>query len=572
MASYRIYMRAADYSRLGELDTYQSFKAVLRFNDVGTWSLTAPYNARNARIITESGGIVVTRDGAVVFSGPTATLRRTAGGLEATGFDDMVILADNPAYPTPTEAGPTFSDESDVRTGIPSTLMIDYVRANIGPAAVAGTYVSELGYAADPYLGTSGTARARFVPLLQLLQNIAWSPQGGGLRFSILQNEIGSAALTFTVSQPLDRRNNVLVNRERGTLGAFTASYKAPSATHILMLGQGVGPDRMMATATNAAAEQMLGRRIVKVFDRRDIEDPAELQQAADAELLNCGMQRSIVIEPLATSAVIWGRDYDLGDIVTVSAGDLVMDEVVRGVELTLEAPSGKATVQPIISSPQGAEDDPDGVAARQFRFLDERVSNMERNVRAPLDGSLSGGMLASGAAASNIGAGEITGGMIAASERWNYGDIRPTARSSAATGWLLCQGQVLSQTTYANLYAAIGSTFNTGGEGGGNFRNPDLRGRFPMGASGSHALGSSGGAESFNSLHHHAMPHDHGGTTDPSGDLESGPLHPSGAVSSDGHTHPIPEETGDTEDTGDAAQSVLNPFQAINYEIYTGV
>lgn len=414
MATYRIYMRAADYSRLGELDTFQQFSCVQRFNDVGTWSLTAPYTARNGRLIVDGGGVILTRDNAVVFSGPTNTIKRTASGFSLSGFDDMVILADNPAYPTPSEAGPTFTDEADVRTGIPSTLILGYVEDNIGASAVAGTYISQLTLAADPYLGATVTARARFVTLLELCQEIAWSPQGGGLRFSVVQNDIASGGLLLTVSQPLDRRTSIHINRERGTLGAFTTSYKAPAATHVVVLGQGVGVDRELATATDAAAEELLGRRITRVYDRRDIEDSGELQDAADAALLNASAQRSVQIEPLSTSAVVWGRDYDLGDMVTVSAGDLVMDEVVRGVELTLTAPGGVATVQPQISSPQGGDsDDPDGIAARQFTALDQRVSNVERNVRAPLAGSLTSSMLATGAAAANIGAGGITGAML---------------------------------------------------------------------------------------------------------------------------------------------------------------
>lgn len=61
-------------------------------------------------------------------------------------------------------------------------------------------------------------------------------------------------------------------------------------------------------------------------------------------------------------------------------------------------------------------------------------------------------------------------------------GMIAPFAGTSAPSGWLACQGQVVSQTTYAALYAAIGATWDTGGEGAGNFRLPDLRGYFLRG------------------------------------------------------------------------------------------
>lgn len=48
--------------------------------------------------------------------------------------------------------------------------------------------------------------------------------------------------------------------------------------------------------------------------------------------------------------------------------------------------------------------------------------------------------------------------------------------------GWLICDGSTVSETTFANLFAVIGTTYNTGGEPGGDFRLPDLRGRVAMG------------------------------------------------------------------------------------------
>lgn len=61
-------------------------------------------------------------------------------------------------------------------------------------------------------------------------------------------------------------------------------------------------------------------------------------------------------------------------------------------------------------------------------------------------------------------------------------GDFKFVTQSSAPAGWLKANGAVISQTTYASLYAVIGTTFNTGGEGAGNFRLPDCRGEFIRG------------------------------------------------------------------------------------------
>lgn len=68
-------------------------------------------------------------------------------------------------------------------------------------------------------------------------------------------------------------------------------------------------------------------------------------------------------------------------------------------------------------------------------------------------------------------------------------GVISPFGGPVAPSGYLACDGSVVSQTTYAALYAAIGTTWNTSGEGAGNFRLPDLRNMFLRG-SGTSAVG----------------------------------------------------------------------------------
>lgn len=44
--------------------------------------------------------------------------------------------------------------------------------------------------------------------------------------------------------------------------------------------------------------------------------------------------------------------------------------------------------------------------------------------------------------------------------------------------GWLLCNGAAVSRTTYANLFAVIGTTYGTG-DGVATFSLPNLAGRF---------------------------------------------------------------------------------------------
>jgi microcystin-dependent protein len=56
---------------------------------------------------------------------------------------------------------------------------------------------------------------------------------------------------------------------------------------------------------------------------------------------------------------------------------------------------------------------------------------------------------------------------------------------ATAPTGYLICDGSAVSRTTYAHLFAAIG-TANGVGDGSSTFNLPDFRGMFPRGVTGS--------------------------------------------------------------------------------------
>lgn len=60
-------------------------------------------------------------------------------------------------------------------------------------------------------------------------------------------------------------------------------------------------------------------------------------------------------------------------------------------------------------------------------------------------------------------------------------GSVTMYAANAAPTGWLECSGAAVSRTTYATLFAAIGTTFGTG-DGSTTFNLPNLRGEFPRG------------------------------------------------------------------------------------------
>lgn len=64
-----------------------------------------------------------------------------------------------------------------------------------------------------------------------------------------------------------------------------------------------------------------------------------------------------------------------------------------------------------------------------------------------------------------------------------------PGLCTNVPEGFLLCDGQAVSRTTYADLFAVIGTTFGEG-DGSTTFNLPDLRSRFVKGKEDSETLG----------------------------------------------------------------------------------
>jgi microcystin-dependent protein len=80
---------------------------------------------------------------------------------------------------------------------------------------------------------------------------------------------------------------------------------------------------------------------------------------------------------------------------------------------------------------------------------------------------------------------------------RSEVGAIKPWTKATAPDGYLLCDGGAVSRTTYADLFAVVGTTYGTGDDST-TFNVPNLQGKMPQGFDGNtYNLAGTGGANS---------------------------------------------------------------------------
>jgi microcystin-dependent protein len=159
-------------------------------------------------------------------------------------------------------------------------------------------------------------------------------------------------------------------------------------------------------------------------------------------------------------------------------------------------------------------------------------------------------------------------------------------------SGWLLCAGQAVSQTTYADLFAVVGvNAFGT--DAGGNFYLPDLRGRVVAGIDNmggtdagrlslANTMGTAGGAETlpehlhtisgsgttsgsdWNAVYNHYSPGS-GSAAYPVSTSEGGGRTIQGAGGNHTHTYSF---SGNSGNTGTGTHGVVQPTMVLNYII----
>lgn len=351
--------------------------------NVGTWKLRLPTEHPLAEAMRAPGsGLIVSMAGEPIMSGPQvrptrlATSEDPGGTIAFDGVTDSIYLADLLAWPEPSNGDvSTQAVQTDTRTGPAETLIHAFVNANIGPSAPVSRRVQTLTMGPNLARGATTTKSARFQVLGEFVGELALVSDLG---FRIIQRGDGLVFETYAIN---DLTREIRLDVYNNTLSAQKLVVAAPEVTRAIVIGKGTGADARSLTAydntASLAAESAWGRRIERVVSKTNTDVPAELQQAADERLADGGFTAvNVQVLPLDGETMVFGKDWNLGDRVTVVVDDVEYVSVVTGYEM--RADKDGFFLSATLGDPTAF--DPSVALRRRVQKSESRLSALERN------------------------------------------------------------------------------------------------------------------------------------------------------------------------------------------------
>lgn len=350
-------------------------------NAPGEWKLQLGSDHPLAEVLREPGaGLIVTGPDGPILTGPmvrheaAATPEDPGGSVTVEGVSDCIILRDAIAYPDP--RNPDIGRQAvahDRRQGSAEDVMHAFVNANIGPEAPAARRCRHLARGTSRSRGPEVIKTTRFATLGNLMTELAAL---GHFGFRVVQQ---GSQLAMEVHEIADRTRTIRLDVLAGTLAGQRVAVGAPGLTRAIVAGQGELTARQLLqaeTPESVAAEEAWGRRIERFIDRRQTEDWDELRQAG-AEALEEEGRTSIDVQavPMEDSSMRFGRDWSLGDSVTVVVDEQELTSLVTGMILRADADGFR--VGALLGDPSGWS--PAAALARRVAATQTRLSHLER-------------------------------------------------------------------------------------------------------------------------------------------------------------------------------------------------
>ncbi|MEV5163833.1 siphovirus ReqiPepy6 Gp37-like family protein [Streptomyces werraensis] len=360
----------------------------LNWNRPASGEVQLPAWPQYMELLQPGHRLVVVRDKQVWCAGPMEEpqdyawdLGANAGGTVTVRFsDDLARVAGYLTYPEPTKqfaAQDTVTDRMRTFTSTNNELIIrQLVNENCGPAALAARRIEQLVLDDVAGVGSTRSLSTRFAPLLDACREAA-APDGLGFR----TRQVGKQ-IRFGVYAPRDLTGTARFSAGLGNLRSLRFTLGAPRATSELVQGGGDPDDeatppnvRVYVEVTSGAAADWY--RVEKLVDKTGTDDDTggELTQAGTLALEDDNPQASLSTVTVDTEDLRAGRDYFLGDKVTVALPTgLEVADIVQTIRLEATPDEGE-----LVTSVIGNSDKTTTTATvRTVRDLARRLGRLE--------------------------------------------------------------------------------------------------------------------------------------------------------------------------------------------------
>ena len=395
VADFTLEVRNRSFTRVGQIaPEYTDLKFVDVHNGVGSWELRLPAeHPLLPDLKTKGAGIVLTEhwmEGPThkyrTYSGRMRTARLSQGGEDPagtwiiSGVDDNVLAAATRVYPDPANLASAQTAAYWEQSGNAETVMKLAVQVNIGSAAIASRKYAWLTLAANLTRGPSVKCSSRFDILGELLTSL-----GAAANLGWEFRQVGNG-VAFDVYTPADKTGEVRLDIRNGGIESNELGFTAPSATDVLVMGQGEGAARQIIKVTSTAADAEAvdwALRWETTKDPRQTDDPAELTQAGVELLTEAGSTvNSLKVVPSDSPGMALGRNWYRGDRITVVVEGQETTAIVTQVAVSIS--SAGVLRQATIGDPTGF--DFDAKIASKIKEQEKRIGQVERLIGQGVD------------------------------------------------------------------------------------------------------------------------------------------------------------------------------------------
>ncbi|WHS27531.1 Gp37-like protein [Auritidibacter ignavus] len=234
-------------------------------------------------------------------------------------------------------------------TGPAETVIKDAVRLHVSQNAPRAENRNPIIVDLPEGRGKRVTINSRFQNLLEELQAV--SKNSGVVFFSYLDHE--TSQIRFGVRKPNDYRRSIRLREANGSVEQYSYSLEAPTASRVLVAGQGEGTGRMLRLVESDQTDWEVKTLLFQ--DRRDTEEAKELIKAGEDTLADHVEKQSITIDTSMMGNLKYGRDFTRGDLITVQLTDKTnIQDTLQRVELNWDkgGTTYKVSVGPVMEEP----------------------------------------------------------------------------------------------------------------------------------------------------------------------------------------------------------------------------